>query len=80
MHLPSNHPSKEQLMQQIMKISQQELTDLQSSIGGEKTLMDLLNVFFERRHQIHQINKNTRTASEFKPMQNLFNRRYKEAE
>lgn len=71
----SLHP-KNELVRQIMHISQQELTDLQSSLGGEKTLIELLNSFFEKRNQI----RSQRSPTSFKPMQNLFNKRYREEE
>lgn len=67
-------------MQQILQISQQELTDLQSSMGGEKTLMSLLNVFFQKRHERQMQGRTQRARSEFKPMQNLLTRRYQEEE
>lgn len=63
-------------MQQLLQVSHQELTDLQSSLGGEKTLMSLLNVFFQKRHERHELSKAQRANSEFKPMQNLLVRRY----
>jgi hypothetical protein len=39
---------------QLLQVSHQELMELQSSIGGEKTLMSLMNAFFQKRHQQRQ--------------------------
>jgi hypothetical protein len=63
---------------QILQVSQQELAELQSSLGGEKTLMGLLNTFFQRRHERQQASRAHRSSSEFKPMQNLVVKRYQE--
>jgi hypothetical protein len=41
-------------LMQLLQVSQQELMELQSSLGGEKTLMSLLNAFFQKRHQQRQ--------------------------
>ena len=63
---------------QILQVSHQELVDLQSSMGGEKTLMGLLNTFFQRRHERQQVSRAHRRSTECKPVQNLQVKRYQE--
>lgn len=67
------------LMQQLLQISHQELTDLQTCLGGEKTLKDLLNNFFHKRQQRQEANRSVRNHN-FKPMKNIFCRRYEQEE
>jgi hypothetical protein len=55
--------TRHDLVQQLLQVSQQELADLQSSLGGEKTLMGLLNVFFQKRHQRQQLSRSQRAQS-----------------
>jgi hypothetical protein len=65
------------MLKQMLKISQQDLLELQSNIGGEKSLMGLMNRFFTKRHDNNRINRQPKDHHEFKPMRNIL-KRYRE--
>jgi len=45
------------MLKHMLKLSQQDLLELQSNIGGEKSLMGLMNRFFIKRHDTNRNNR-----------------------
>jgi hypothetical protein len=45
------------MLKSMLKLSQQDLLELQSNIGGERSLIGLMNRFFIKRHDINRMNR-----------------------